>query len=1050
MNRKFALAVSVMAALLMVAMLVVALAVTSAQAAPLDTDRVAASTAVASKIVVNELYRSGSFSAAGDEWVELLLINDLTAAELGGFYFGDSTASVAAKYSGYHFTNTSAIASTFRKGTLIVIGGGGAVTDSISYDPASGDWNIVLAATGAYLSGNGLLGDFAATDVAYVDTNGTNGNAALSADGFAVKWGTTPGAFGNVANLTVTVPGNGTGLVFTSTLAEITIPTNWASSVVSTSLTRGQPNGGDNTTYIESLRSALAPQADLGVSKDGQATALASETITYTISLSNTGTYTATGTVITDTLPAEVTFITYTPSLPGSFTQNGQNLVWDLGDVPTTGNVTLEVRVGVSSTLLNGASFTNTVTASTTYTEPNQANNTDNVTTFIGAPDLVIVKTGPDDVNAGETFTYTLVYSNAGAINATNVAIVDRLPAGISYTVDSAGGVFSGNTITWTIGGLNAGVAKSILLTATARYAGDWPNGAAISGGPIDSNPANNTSMVTTTVNGADPFVRKSGPAIAFGGELISYTLTYGNSGNVTATATLTDQLPIGFTLADIAVDNSGLPFVNGAWTADIAPDAEVSFTFALTVPATMASSTRITNSLAVSAIESGDDPSDNAASASSTVYQIVPIATARAATDGQVFAVEGQVIVLPGTYSANEWELQDATGAIVMFYSPAPSVALGDRIRVVAPRNSYNAQQELDLPVYFQKLGGGTPVAPKPFSTGSIAAGTAQGWLVVVSGTLSNVVTCAGNYDLFVNNGSGAADVFINSFSAGAINPCAQGFANGEWAEVTGFSTIFSSTTKLAYEVRPRSIGDFVRFPRVVSTNPISGAVAVPVAATITATFNMSMTNVGTSTLVVAGPSGAVAGAVAYDAATKTATFTPAAALAGSTLYTATLKATLTADNGRSFMPAQDVVWTFTTRPLAPNLSGSTKANAINGAVRSGERVTYTIRLINTGDAQAAAIVTDVLPSYYTVAQLLDFTQPATGTLTWTGVVTAGQSVTLRFVAQVAGVKDLPLGQSILDNSAQVNDGMHQYQLNDQQPPQITIYGVYLPLIRR
>lgn len=805
-------------------------------------------------------------------------------------------------------------------------------------------------------------------------------------------------------------------------------------------------------TWADVVGVPAAPEADLGIAKSGPATALAGETITYTISLSNTGTTTATGTLITDMLPAEVNFVTYTTALPGGFARSGQSLVWTVGDVPTTtANATIEVRVGVSATLLNGVSFTNTVTASTTASETVTGNNSASARTYIGAPDLVVVKSGPASVNAGNPVAYTLTYSNAGTINATNVVVVDRLPAGLSYSADSADGVRSGNAITWNLGGLNAdGVAKSILLTATALYAGDWVNTATISGGPIDSNPANNTSSVTTTVKGADPYVLKSGPTMVFGGERITYTLTYGNSGNVTATATLTDQLPSGFAVSNIAFDNSGLPFVNGAaartWTVNINPNSTLSFTLALTVPTTITSGTRITNTLTISAIETGDDPINNAAAAASTVYQIVSIATARAGSNGQVFAVEGNVTVIPATYSAGEWELQDASGGITIFYTPAPTLALGDRARLVGVfDNSYGAQPELASPIYFANLGPGTPVAPKPFTTGAIAAGTVQGWLGVISGTLSGLGTCSTNYHLLVNDGSGAADIFINTYSNPAINPCGRGFANGDWVRVTGFSTVFSPT----YELRPRMASDFVQYPRVLNTGPVSGTINVPVTANITATFNMTVTNVNTTTFTLAGPTGSVTGIVSYTAGI--AIFDPAANLSYNTRYTATLNTNLAATGGSLMLPSA-YVWSFTTEPSPSDLSTSTKVASATGRIKPGDLVTYTISLINTGGITTIVSVKDVLGSYYTVATALDFTQSPTGTLTGGATVPGNQTVTLRFVARVTSLTQLPLGVTVvLSNTATVDDGLNlTLNLVSANPPTVQVQGLYLPLIRR
>ncbi len=60
-----------------------------------------------------------------------------------------------------------------------------------------------------------------------------------------------------------------------------------------------------------------------------------------------------------------------------------------------------------------------------------------------------------------------------------------------------------------------------------------------------------------------------------------------------------------------------------------------------------------------------------------------------------------------------------------------------------------------------------------------------------------------------------------------------------------------------------------------------------------LTARFNVDMdpATIHTATVTVEGPQGVVAGAVSYDATTRTAAFTPAAPLAGNTVYTITIK---------------------------------------------------------------------------------------------------------------------------------------------------------------
>ena len=53
-------------------------------------------TASAQSIIVNEFYRGGNLST-GDEWIEVLLLSDLTAIELQGYLVGDSQTATTSK-----------------------------------------------------------------------------------------------------------------------------------------------------------------------------------------------------------------------------------------------------------------------------------------------------------------------------------------------------------------------------------------------------------------------------------------------------------------------------------------------------------------------------------------------------------------------------------------------------------------------------------------------------------------------------------------------------------------------------------------------------------------------------------------------------------------------------------------------------------------------------------------------------------------------------------------------------------------------------------------
>ncbi|MGC2466317.1 MAG: Ig-like domain-containing protein [Candidatus Acidiferrum sp.] len=116
---------------------------------------------------------------------------------------------------------------------------------------------------------------------------------------------------------------------------------------------------------------------------------------------------------------------------------------------------------------------------------------------------------------------------------------------------------------------------------------------------------------------------------------------------------------------------------------------------------------------------------------------------------------------------------------------------------------------------------------------------------------------------------------------------------------------------------------------PTVISTVPASGATAVPVNTLVSATFSeaMNAATINGTTFTVTGPGATpVAGTVTYTG--TTATFTPSAALANSTLFTATITTGAKDPAGASL--AANFVWTFTTAATAapPTVVSTVPAN--------------------------------------------------------------------------------------------------------------------------
>jgi len=151
----------------------------------------------------------------------------------------------------------------------------------------------------------------------------------------------------------------------------------------------------------------------------------------------------------------------------------------------------------------------------------------------------------------------------------------------------------------------------------------------------------------------------------------------------------------------------------------------------------------------------------------------------------------------------------------------------------------------------------------------------------------------------------------------------------------------------------------EVVVVPSVVSTVPANGATNVAINTPISATFSMAMNpaTINGTTFTVTGPGGtAVAGAVSYSGVT--ATFTPAAALAYSTAYTATISSGATDPGGTSLNGS--TVWSFTTITPPPAVTASNPTNgAANVAVGSVLSATFSEAMAPASISAATFTVT-------------------------------------------------------------------------------------------
>ncbi len=241
--------------------------------------------------------------------------------------------------------------------------------------------------------------------------------------------------------------------------------------------------------------------ADLAVTKTvDNATPLPGTDITFTVTVTNNGPSNATGVVVSDPLPSGLQFVS---SSAGAAYDSTTGL-WTIGNLANGAAVSLNVVALVVST----SPATNTATIShEDQFDQDLTNNSASVTETPQAIDLGVTKTIDNATpTVGYTVNYTIGLTNTGLVTATDVALTDLLPSGLSFISDTATqGTYDATTGIWTVGSLPVGGNLTLDIVARVMSPDPQTNTVTVShADQSDTNPANNTASVTETPNLCD------------------------------------------------------------------------------------------------------------------------------------------------------------------------------------------------------------------------------------------------------------------------------------------------------------------------------------------------------------------------------------------------------------------------------------------------------------------------------------------------------------------------------------------------------------------
>jgi uncharacterized repeat protein (TIGR01451 family) len=237
----------------------------------------------------------------------------------------------------------------------------------------------------------------------------------------------------------------------------------------------------------------IHPLADLAVAKTvNNFTPNVGDTITYTVTASNNGPDDATGVIVTDPLPAGLTFVSDTAS-QGSY--NPATGVWTIGDMAAHTSQTLLI----SATVVSPAPQTNTATISGDQFDPDLSNNTASVTVTPQQADVMVTKSvNQSNPIFGTAVTYTVIVHNNGPATATGVVVNDPLPAGLQFVSATVSmGSYNPATGTWDVGTLVNGAGASLSVTDLVFALGPITNTAQVASATFDPNLSNNQSSAT-------------------------------------------------------------------------------------------------------------------------------------------------------------------------------------------------------------------------------------------------------------------------------------------------------------------------------------------------------------------------------------------------------------------------------------------------------------------------------------------------------------------------------------------------------------------------
>ncbi len=299
-------------------------------------------------------------------------------------------------------------------------------------------------------------------------------------------------------------------------------------------------NGGSvqDTAAVELL---LSP--NLFLNKYTTSSIIPGDSLHYSLRFGNSGLLDATGVVLVDSLPAEVSFVTATGNY--DYDASAHTLTWNLGVLARESLDSIRVSTQVATPLPDQISIVNTA-----WMLSNQANSDTAVVQTLTAsvPEIDLQKSGPVVAVSGDTLDYSLNVINTGTAIATQTSLIDSLPPELAFVSADNDGIYhlASHTVEWSIGNLEPHIAIERSLK-TRAIGGVTPGAQIINHARIQSSEIPSVvASHATTLRAPQLVVSVSSDSVnVIAASTFSFRIDFQNLGDTVATEViLVDSLP--------------------------------------------------------------------------------------------------------------------------------------------------------------------------------------------------------------------------------------------------------------------------------------------------------------------------------------------------------------------------------------------------------------------------------------------------------------------------------------------------------------------------